>query len=145
MKQNSSLLSSIFIWGAIATLYVILFSFIENDNRIIGGFSRNESVVALFATIKALILATGTLIGIMSKLLFEEIEKTKFFVGIGGAINKVRTSRELWLSFLVCPAIIASFYESLKEVDNLLLIGIFSYQNGFFFRALLGQRDKTKD
>jgi len=145
MSKSFNLTNSILIWVFIGLIYTIVFSFIENENSIVGGFNNKDNLIDVLATTKAIILALFTIVGIWSKMLFEEIENTdavKF--KLKESIKKVRTSKHTWLTLLICPAIIGSFYESLKTVDNLLLIGMFAYQNGFFFRAVLGKKETKK-
>lgn len=135
-------LKNIIILVIVLAGYFILFSYLEikalNLNGFLDTFDEwNEFVI------KPFIISISTLLGILSKYVYDEIEKVseeKF--SIKAVLKKSKTKKSFWLSIIICPAVIGAFYQSISEINSNILIGIIAYQNGFFFKSLFKNDEK---
>ena len=88
------------------------------------------------------IMAAGTLIGVVFRGVYDELERRKGpKVRIGAAVRGASTSRSFWMAILLSPILLVGFRSSLAEMTNLFLLAVLSYQNGFFFRSVLKHGD----
>ncbi|MEM1325963.1 MAG: hypothetical protein AAGI23_08425 [Bacteroidota bacterium] len=106
------------------------------------GFSP-ESKEDSIALGRIIIMGIATVMGIFSKILFEEIEKSKDFkFSIWDTTKKTISSRNFWLVLLASPVILLGLYSAVEKIDNMILVGLTAYQNGFFFKSIVKDNDK---
>jgi hypothetical protein len=91
--------------------------------------------------VKPLLLSGLSLLGILSKRLFDAASQP----GKGSTFNvliEALSPLSLIRSIVVCPIVIITFYQSLKQIPDLILVGLIAYQNGFFFESILQGKEK---
>ncbi len=107
------------------------------------GFKETDSDLLFEYFLKPSIIGLFTVIGIFSKILFDEVEKSrKYRFSFKRIFRESASSRSLWIVILACPIVILAIYQSVEEIENLLLIGLLSYQNGFFFKTIIKDDDE---
>lgn len=137
-------LSSFLITIAILSIYFIVFSYLKLNSTIGFGFKLGEiNLIETF--LRPFLLGLFTIIGILSKIAFDMIEKAdekKF--NILEIIKKTINSKNAWIAIIVCPVIIISFFSSIQEIESNPLVSLMAYQNGFFFNSILNKGNEKE-
>ena len=128
----------------ITITYICIFSYIKLSSTIGFGFTLND-IDILDTFLRPILLGVFTIVGILSKIAFDMIEKVdeKEFK-IKDIFKKTINSKNAWIAILACPAIIVSFFSSIEEIESEPLVSLMAYQNGFFFKSIIG-KDKEKE
>jgi hypothetical protein len=91
--------------------------------------------------VKPLLLSGFSLLGIISKRLFDAASQRTKSNTLSVLIDAL-SPLSLIRSIVICPIVIISFYQSLQQISDMILIGLIAYQNGFFFETVLQSREK---
>ena len=130
------------LWNAvlaIASFFVIatLLSYVEQVYYAPSGYE----AIGHGTLVKPLLLSGFSLLGIISKRLFDAAsQRTK--ASTLSVLSDVLSPLSLIRSIVICPIVIISFYQSLQQIEDMILIGLIAYQNGFFFETILHSREK---
>ncbi len=81
----------------------------------------------LFPTV---ILTAATFFGIYSKAIMQTVFS-------GKALSQAFSARDAVLAAVLSPLAMYAIFDAINEIESLLLLGIISFQNGFFFNNLL--------
>lgn len=88
--------------------------------------------------LRASIVAVGTMAGILSKAIYEELQKaTDDDFDLGAVLLGAVTTRRFVIALVVAPIVILAFLKALDDISSHLLVGLMAYQNGFFFRTVI--------
>ena len=93
---------------------------------------------------KPLLLSGLSLLGIVSKRMFD-VATQQGRTGIGDKLANVLSPTSLIRAIIICPIVIVSFYQSLQQIDDLFLVGLIAYQNGFFFETVLQTQGRKQE
>lgn len=103
------------------------------------GFS---DVTLMNDLLNPLLFSFFTIVGIISRIIYNNIDNHKSKkINILKILKESLEKKEIWLAILVSPIIIASFYTALSQIDNLMLLSLMSYENGFFFKTIFEKKD----
>jgi hypothetical protein len=96
---------------------------------------------------KPVLLAGCSLLGIFSKSTFDALSQRRNWGHATSALVEALAPSNLLRAIIVCPIVIISFYQSIQQIGDFLLIGLIAYQNGFFFETVLksGESRTGKD
>lgn len=105
------------------------------------GFSNDPA--ASLGTTRAILLSVFTVLGILAKIIYDEIDKSSDDgFSMLKVVQKAVNSRQAWMALITCPVVILAFYKSLNDVQNISLICLLSFQNGFFFKSVFNKKDQ---
>jgi hypothetical protein len=95
---------------------------------------------------KIALLASGTLIGLVSQVLIVQIRaiRTKE-ISIFSELKTLVRSKAFWIAGIASPLVLISAYKSLGDVQGDLMVFFLSYQNGFFWNSIIAARSKGQD
>ncbi len=132
---------SLFLFVSICVIYTGVFIY-SSESSIGFGFNKPDEAAKRPDILRALLLAVFTLIGILAKILYDELDKTpdeNFH--ILKTIQKAMNSRHSWMAIITSPIIILAFYKTISTIDSYVLISLMSFQNGFFFKSILNKKE----
>jgi hypothetical protein len=115
----------------------ILYTYVEFAYFSPLGFDEVGSAVPT----KPLLLSGCSLLGIISKRLFDAAGKSR--TTLAAVLESVLAPVTLIRAIVVCPIVIISLYSRLQEINDIFLVSLIAYQNGFFFEAILQTRGKV--
>jgi hypothetical protein len=130
-------LAGVLMIGAAFLGAAILYAYIENVYFVPSGLEETGSAALTIP----LVLSSCSLLGILSKRLFDTAmarPKGNF----GAILSDALAPAALIGSIVACPIVMVSLYSRLREIQDIFLIGLIAYQNGFFFEAVLQARSK---
>lgn len=141
MKINKAL--SVLLLLFVIAVYIVIFHYRAQTLDEMHGFkdiASNPSDIS-----KIILLSVFTVLGILAKIIYDEIEKASDDgFQIGRIIQKAVNSRQAWLALVTCPIIIFSFYKTINDVDSRPLLSLMSFQNGFFFKSVFNKKDNNQ-
>lgn len=93
--------------------------------------------------LRIILVASGTLIGLISQVLIIQIKaiRTKR-ISISNELKTLTQSKAFWIATFASPLVLVSAYKALGDVQGNLMIFFLSYQNGFFWNAVIAARSK---
>ena len=91
---------------------------------------------------RGLILAGFSLLGILSKSIFDALRQKNKKETFTQQLIRSLSPGSLLRSILISPIVILSLYNSLQQISDSILIGLIAYQNGFFFETVLKSREE---
>lgn len=92
-------------------------------------FGFKDSDISNFRLVQVVVIGLGSYFGIFSKVIFDRISQEKRKI--------MRPRRDATLAAIVAPLVMYPIYSSLKSVDDIVILLLVSYQNGFFFSVVL--------
>lgn len=140
MSGIMSKLRSIGIILLVTMIYIAVFGYTGLRGQDTSNFTSSIDDIYKLA-VKPVFFAFFTIVGIFSKVILEEIRSHKKAAGeknisISSVLNKGCFSKTFLYTILACPLIALTFYPTLNEISSNSLLGLLSYQNGFFFRSV---------
>ncbi len=118
------------IFGA----YLIFFTMteVQHSER---GFSSLD--IEAMST-RIIVVSLASVFGILSKLALDALQ-----IGAPRLLPFFRVStiffRRILSAVIICPLVILPLYSMLQELDDVILLALFAYQNGFFFQTILAR------
>ncbi len=82
----------------------------------------------------AAIIALCTAVGIFSKHMYDLLSNVS--QSATGYTTFSALLKSVALSLLLCPIVVGSFVEELKQIGSPIFAMVFAYQNGFFFQTI---------
>jgi hypothetical protein len=129
---------------AALVLLLVVFSVAQLWDIALMGFQPVDRV-ATGDAIRAGILSIATVLGVVSRGIYDELERIPSrHIGFRRLIKLATASKPFWVAILISPILMLAFYESVREISNGFLVGVMAYQNGFFFRSILAARGEPK-
>jgi hypothetical protein len=80
----------------------------------------------------------GTVLGIGSSLVHRELVRAPR-ASLSMILRKLLIGRMALVAAIVAPVVLATFFETLHEIQGTFLQFLIAYQNGFFFEKVLQQ------
>ena len=86
-------------------------------------------------------MAAATFVGIASKNVFDAFNDAKF--AEAWPVLSFRSLapycvRTFGIAVFACPLVMLPLYKILREANDMILVMLVSYQNGFFFQSIAG-------
>jgi len=104
------------------------------------GFGYTSSTALLVALKRAIVLSFFTILGILFRLFYDDLKNIKREkIRITNVIRRSINTRATWMAIIISPVIIITFFKSLESISSDALVALIAYQNGFFFRSILGR------
>jgi len=143
IKKIKAILSVVLFIFIIIFGLAIIFYFVDIYYFSPHGFFKQE--VELYQIKKPLLLSFFTLFGIISRILYNEIEiQNDEYINIFELLHNAFKSKEFWKALLVSPIILIGFYKTIDSINSNSLISLMAFENGFFFNSVIETRKKEK-
>lgn len=137
--MRATLSASLLLVGTFSILYGLLFALVE-ISRSPSGF---QGVDLDAATARATGLSLSCILGIVSKLIFDRLNR-RFRSSQSFGQNLVSAMKSAVVAIIVSPIVIVGVYGLLEKVEDTILLLLIGYQNGFFFQTVLGKQEPAQ-
>lgn len=129
----------------VGAFYYLCFVYLGIKGNLSYGFEGND--VISVSMIKPFFIIIFTLLGIYSSIIYDATNKVSKSVKASESktviqiIKSIRAT-EVLKGFLVAPLVLLAFYSSVEQINNIILVMLISYQNGFFWKSIVGGKFK---
>jgi hypothetical protein len=135
MRTTVTFLTTLLAYTTIVLILYVCFYMYGNNGVISSGFFPQDSDYVLL--VKPMLLAVFTVMGVISRVVFNRLEKSKQQkIKIMAVLRSALASPQLWMAVIVSPLIMGMYYKYMVEIESYVFIAMMSYQNGFFFQTV---------
>lgn len=128
----------------LTALLVLIFAWINYHEH--QGFGFMKDIDKNHLPTKQIVLAAFTMLGIFSRILFDEIKAANSeHIRIFKVVRKALASANFWLAISISPIVFGFVAKQFETLPDNASLGLMAYQNGFFFNSIFSMVQKNSE